>query len=83
MSQLALDTAGPIAVEADRRAAECVILAMHSCDAEGEALNEVQLGLVLGAVIQAFDGYEAAVASMLTIGSKIRCGGALLRRSRT
>lgn len=73
-SELATDTAGPLAVEAYRRFAELQVVFASICAAEGCPLTGVQEVLLAQTVAQCSDGTQAMFASLLTCESELRTG---------
>lgn len=74
MTDLATETAGPLAVEAILRAAKALTLSHHLCAEIGQPINEVQSIQIAAAFMQSFDGIERAMADMLSVDALIKTG---------
>lgn len=75
MSDLATDTAGPLALDAFARLAKLQVLFTDRCVDEACPLTEVQRTLLAHCAAQAADGTLAEFAETLTMDSELRVGG--------
>ena len=74
MSALADDTAGSLAGEVFKRAAQVQTQAVVICECAGVPLNELQQTALTQAIIECFDGITATLAMTLTADAHLRTG---------
>lgn len=74
MSDLANDTAGPLAVECYRRVAELQTIYGGLCADEGMPLTEKQAVMLGQVALLVMDGLGAELAELLTCDAELRTG---------